>query len=75
MYVVLPFVLILPISPSPVRIERDLVILMPKRDWWGFNHRLVLYGRHFCPARKHACGTHPLTDIYPPAVKKWPRAA
>ncbi len=60
---------------DPVRIERDLVILMPKRDWWGFNHRLVLYGRHFCPARKHACGTHPLTDIYPPAVKKWPRAA
>jgi endonuclease-3 len=60
---------------DPVRIERDLITLMPRRDWWGFNHRLVLYGRHFCPARKHVCITHPLTALYPQAVKKWPRAA
>jgi endonuclease III len=60
---------------DPVRIERDLMELMPQRDWWGFNHRLVLYGRHVCPARKHDCDVHPLTPIYPKAAKIWPRSA
>lgn len=59
---------------DPVRIERDLVKLMPKREWWGFNHRLVMYGREICPARKHACGDHPLTRVYPEAVRLWPKA-
>ncbi len=60
---------------DPVRIERDLMELMPSRDWWGFNHRLVLYGRHFCPARKHDCSKHPLTKVFPVANDVWPRAA
>lgn len=60
---------------DPARIERDLITLMPRRDWWGFNHRLVLYGRHFCPARKHVCEAHPLTPLYPKAAHIWPRAA
>lgn len=60
---------------DPVRIERDLMQIMPKREWWGFNHRLVLYGRYLCPARKHDCADHPLTTIYPPAAHSWPRAS
>lgn len=59
---------------DPVRIERDLVTIMPKKEWWGFNHRLVLYGRYVCPARKHDCSEHPLTLIYPKANTLWPRA-
>lgn len=59
---------------DPKRIERDLMEIMPKREWWYFNHRLVHYGRDICPARKHDCGGHPLTKIYPKAATIWPRA-
>jgi endonuclease III len=59
---------------DPVRIERDLMAIMPHQYWWGFNHRLVLYGRYICPARKHTCGKHELTQIFPPASHIWPKA-
>ena len=59
---------------DPVRIERDLMELMPSQDWWGFNHRLVLYGRYMCKARKHDCTEHPLTSVFREANMRWPRA-
>ncbi len=59
---------------DPVRIERDLMSLMPKEMWWGFNHRLVNYGREYCPAHKHQCSDHPLTHVYPKANTVWPKA-
>lgn len=59
---------------DPVRIERDLVTIMPKKEWWGFNHRLVLYGRYICKARKHDCTEHPLTSVFREANMRWPRA-
>jgi len=59
---------------DPVRIERDLLAIMPKEEWWGFNHRLVHYGRDICQARKHDCASHPLTKIYPECSDIWPKA-
>lgn len=59
---------------DPVRIERDLMSIMPQNEWWGFNHRLVMYGREVCPARQHVCSKHPLTKIFPAAANSWPRA-
>ena len=59
---------------DPVRIERDLMEIMPKKDWQGFNHRLVHYGRDYCPARKHDCRKHPLTAVFPKAHTVWPRS-
>lgn len=59
---------------DPVRIERDLMAIMPKKEWWFFNHRLVHYGRDYCPARKHDCLSHPLTKVYQKASEIWPRA-
>jgi len=59
---------------DPVRIEKDLQEIMPQKEWWGFNHRLVHYGRDFCPARMHACEQHPLTKIYKKASSVWPKA-
>ena len=59
---------------DPVRIEQDLMEIMPKEEWWGFNHRLVHYGREYCPARKHECGLHPLTQVYKKAIEIWPKA-
>lgn len=59
---------------DPVRIEKDLMELMPQSEWWSFNHRLVEYGRMYCPARKHVCTMHPLTVVYPRAAHNWPCA-
>lgn len=58
---------------DPVRIERDLMEIMPQKEWKAFNHRIVLYGREICVRRFHEdCSTHPLTKIYPKASKIWP---
>jgi len=58
---------------DPVKIERDLMEIMPRSEWKDFNHRIVLYGREFCPRRKHKdCDKHPLTKVYPKAVNIWP---
>lgn len=59
---------------DPVRIERDLMELMPRRMWWGFNHRLVHYGRDHCKAHRHDCREHPITPVFPRANTMWPRS-
>lgn len=59
---------------DPIRIEHDLMAIMPSQEWWHFNHRLVHYGRDICPARPHDCRQHPLTELYPPAADSWPKA-
>jgi len=39
---------------DPVKIERDLMELLPKDEWFNFSKRLILYGRYVCTARcKH----------------------
>jgi len=60
-------------NKDPVKIERDLMEILPRADWGDFNHRLVLYGRHVCVRRRHSgCENHPLTKIYPKAAQNWP---
>jgi len=54
-----------------VKIERDLMQLVPKAEWPHFSHRLVFYGRYMAPARKHDNSKDPLVKIYPPAGKKF----
>jgi len=37
-----------------VKIERDLMEMVPKKDWVRFSHLLILYGREYCTAHcKH----------------------
>ena len=31
---------------DPVKIERDLMELLPRREWKNFTHRVIQYGRH-----------------------------
>lgn len=36
------------------KIEKELMIIIPKKDWLRFSHLLILYGREYCPAHcKH----------------------
>lgn len=48
---------------DPVKIERDLMALLPKREWFNFTYRLIDYGRKYCPARPHNHEQCPLTKI------------
>lgn len=57
---------------DPVKIEQDLMKLLPKKEWFDFTYRLIDYGRGVCPARKHTCEGHELTKIYPKAANVWP---
>ena len=62
-------------SKNPVQIERDLMEIIPKKDWRWINHQIVLYGRYICKAHPHDdCVDHPLTKIYPPAANVWPKS-
>ncbi len=56
-------------SRDPVRIERDLMSLLPKEDWFGFTYRVIEYGRRVAPARVYDIEKDPLVKLYPPAGK------
>ncbi len=38
---------------DPVKIERDLMKIVPKKDWFNITYLLIDYGRKYCPARAH----------------------
>ena len=40
---------------DPVKIERDLVRLVPREDWGRFPHLLIWHGRRVCIARRPRC--------------------
>ncbi len=40
---------------DPVKVELDLMALVPREDWLDFNFLLVEHGRALCPARKPKC--------------------
>ncbi len=47
------------------KIERDLIELLPPREWIGFSHRMIHHGRRICVARRPKCDECPLDDICP----------
>jgi endonuclease-3 len=51
---------------DPVKIERDLVRLVPRPDWARFPHLLIWHGRRICDARRPRCEDCPLAaDLCP----------
>jgi endonuclease-3 len=52
-------------SADPVKIEQDLMELLPKQDWFDFTYRVIQYGREIAPARKYDTSEDPLVKIYP----------
>ncbi|MDJ0874097.1 MAG: endonuclease III [Desulfobacterales bacterium] len=52
---------------DPVKIEFDLMDLMPKSDWSDFCLRLIYFGRETCAARKPKCPSCPIKRHCP-----WP---
>ena len=50
---------------DPVKIERDLVKLVPREDWARFPHLMIWHGRRVCDARKPRCEDCVLVDLCP----------
>jgi endonuclease III len=52
---------------DPVKIERDLVKLVPRVDWGRFPHILIWHGRRVCIARAPRCEDCVVNDLCPSA--------
>ena len=52
-------------TDDPVQIERDLMALLPKADWFDATYRFVDHGRTVCTARSPKCGDCPVEDLCP----------
>jgi len=50
---------------DPVKIELDLMKIVPKDKWIDFSHLLINFGREYCPARAHKCVNCPLGELCP----------
>ncbi len=52
---------------DPIKIERDLISLLPQADWENWSIRLIYHGRAICKARKPDCNNCALADLCPSA--------
>jgi len=50
---------------DPVKIERDLIRLVPREDWALFPHLLIWHGRRVCIARRPECERCVVSDLCP----------
>lgn len=46
-------------------VERDLIGLVPRREWINLSHRLIHHGRAVCEARRPRCESCDLADLCP----------
>jgi len=53
-----------------VKIENDLIALVPKKDWIIFSHLLIFHGRRICKARRPLCEECPLEKLCPSSILK-----
>jgi endonuclease-3 len=52
---------------DPIRVERDLIRLLPQEDWENWSIRLIYHGRAVCKARNPQCDACLLADLCPSA--------
>jgi endonuclease-3 len=56
-------------NSDPVKLEFDLMEIVPKKNWTLFSHLLVFHGRAICMARKPDCPHCPISKYCPSAFK------
>lgn len=54
---------------DPVKVEQDLMRLIPRDDWALISHLLIFHGRQVCVARRPRCEECVLADICPSAFR------
>lgn len=55
---------------DPTKIERDLIELVPRKDWVIFPHLLIAHGRRICRARNPLCDQCPVEKTCPSSFLK-----
>ncbi len=56
-------------ADDPNKVERDLMDVIPREEWFCVNYRFIDHGRAICTARRPACGPCRLNDVCPSAFK------
>lgn len=54
-------------SEDPVKVEQDLMRIIPQQDWLDLSHMLIYHGRATCTARKPSCAACTLAELCPSA--------
>lgn len=52
-------------SDDPVKIEQDLMGVLPRQEWLDASHLMIYHGRAICQARKPQCEDCSLADLCP----------
>lgn len=52
-------------AKDPQKVEQDLIKIFPQEEWGNLNHRMVIFGREICNARKPLCHCCELSGICP----------
>ena len=55
-------------EPNPIEIEKDLMELFPKSEWFKLTYRIIEHGRTICTAPKPKCELCPLNNICPSSL-------
>ena len=56
---------------DPVKIEQELIKIIPRDRWILFSHQIILHGRALCVARAPKCADCPLETLCHAADKTW----
>ena len=56
---------------EPVKIEQDLMRVIPREKWILFSHQIIWHGRRLCIARKPKCADCPLENLCHAGDKTW----
>lgn len=57
-------------NPQAEKIERDLMELVPRKDWIDFSHLLIAHGRKVCKARTPLCAECVVERLCPSSLLK-----
>ena len=50
---------------DPVKVEFEVMELIPQKEWTNLSQRMIWHGRRVCHSRKPACGACPLQKLCP----------
>ena len=50
---------------DPVKVEHDLMKVVPEKDWVDWNHLLIFHGRELCTSRRAYCEECPIARLCP----------
>lgn len=50
---------------DPVKVEKDLMKIVPQKDWTVISHRMIMHGRATCKSQRPKCGECKLNHLCP----------